>query len=49
MTVKELIDALTDVPDDARVYVWNEGERLAILEIDLSFVFSDGFVDLNVR
>jgi hypothetical protein len=47
MKVKQLIEILREQPADAAVSVWIDGERLELLDVDLSFVDEHNFVELN--
>ena len=47
MKVKQLIEILMEQPADADVSVWIDGERLELLDVDLSFVDEHNFVELN--
>ena len=44
-TAQQLIDALKDLPPDAVVYVWNDGDRYVIQNVDN---WDDEHVDLNI-
>jgi len=46
MNIKNLVDLLKDLPPDLPVYIWIDGERFPILDIDDSLV-EDGHVDIN--
>ena len=48
MKVNELIAALSALPPDADVFVWDAGNRLGLVSVDTSFL-DEGvpFVDLN--
>jgi hypothetical protein len=46
MTVTELIDLFSELPGDTEVYVWLDGERLAIDSVDRVDV---DYADINVR
>ena len=46
MTASELIEMLSDLPSDTEIYVWCDGDRLAIESID---PFDSGYADINVR
>lgn len=48
MTAEQLIDHLKQFPPETFVYIWIDGERLDIDEIDDCFV-NDGFLDLTVK
>lgn len=47
MKVKQLIEILIKQPADADVSVWIDGERLELLDVDVSFVDEHNFVELN--
>ncbi len=48
MKVKDLLQALANLPPDADVFVWDAGDRLNIEYVDDSFIHDDyPFVDLN--
>jgi hypothetical protein len=47
MKVKQLIKILMEQPADADVSVWVDGERLELLDVDVSFVDEHNFVELN--
>ena len=47
MKVKELIEKLKDLPPETQVYLWLDGERHEIEDIDDSFVDGYEFVELN--
>lgn len=48
MNVKELIEALKDLPPQAEVYVWDAGDRLGLVNVDTSFLGEEPpFVDIN--
>lgn len=49
MTVYELTKALLDLPADLPVYMWVDGERYPITDVDDSWVDEGGWVDLNVE
>lgn len=46
MTASELIEMLSDLPSDTEIYVWFDGERLSIDNVD---PFDSGYADINVR
>jgi hypothetical protein len=46
MTASELIEMLSDLPSDTEVYVWFDGERLSIDNVD---PVDSGYADINVR
>jgi hypothetical protein len=46
MKIKELIAALSGLPPDADVFVWDAGERFGLTDVDTSFL-EDNFIDLN--
>jgi len=45
MIVQKLIEALAQCPQDAEVYLWVNGERYAVADVDNSI--SVAFVDIN--
>ena len=48
MKVKKLIDALKDLDPEAAVYVWDAGERIGLVNVDVSFLGeAHPFVDIN--
>lgn len=48
MKVGDLVRALSVLPQDADVYVWDAGDRLKLVSVDDSFLGDDyPFVDLN--
>lgn len=48
MNVKELIEALKDLPLEAEVYVWDAGDRLGLVNVDTSFLDeAHPFIDIN--
>jgi NADP-dependent 3-hydroxy acid dehydrogenase YdfG len=48
MKVKELMQALANLPPELDVFVWNAGDRLNIEYVDDSFIHDEyAFVDLN--
>jgi hypothetical protein len=47
MKVKQLIEILREQPADADVSVWIDGERLELLDVDMSFVDEHNLVELN--
>ena len=49
MKVKQLIEILMEQPADADVSVWVDGERLELLDVDVSFVDEHNFVELNAE
>jgi hypothetical protein len=49
MTVYELTKALLDLPADLPVYMWVDGERYPIIDVDDSWADEGGWVDLNVE
>jgi hypothetical protein len=46
MNVKNLTELLKDLPPNLPVYIWIDGERYPIVDIDDSLV-EDGHVDIN--
>lgn len=49
MTVGQLVNELKWMADDLPVYMWVDGERYPINDIDDSFVDEGGWVDINVE
>ncbi len=47
MTVYKLATLLLDLPPDLPVYVWIDGERYPVVDVDDSWVKEGGWVDLN--
>ena len=48
MKVKDLLDALSALPPEADVFVWDAGDRLGLVNVDTSFLDNEfPFVDLN--
>ena len=45
MTVAELIVKLKDIPPNDHVFIWVDGERYEITDIDIDV--GDNYVDLN--
>jgi len=45
-TIQRLIDALKNLPSHATVYVWDDGDRHAILSVDK---VDETTVDLNIN
>lgn len=45
ITAQQLIDALKDLPPDAAVHVWNDGDRYVIQNVDN---WDGEHVDLNI-
>jgi hypothetical protein len=48
MTVYKLATLLLDLPPDLPVYIWDNGERFAITDVDDSFAAKNGWVDVNM-
>jgi len=48
MTIRELIDQLSDCNPDAVCRVYHDGELLTITEVDNTFSEDDSRVDINV-
>jgi hypothetical protein len=50
MTVSELLAQFKDVAGDTLVYVWLDGERHPVLNVDDSFLNpkDGGFIEINV-
>jgi len=46
MDVKTLAKLLSELPPELPVYVWIDGDRYPIVDIDDSFV-EDGWIDVN--
>jgi hypothetical protein len=46
MKIKDLIAALSSLPPDADVFVWDAGNRLGLVDVDTSFL-DEHFIDLN--
>jgi hypothetical protein len=46
MLVYEVLKLLQDLPPDAQVMVWQDGERLSIDSVDW---WTDDCVDLNIK
>ena len=46
MKAEELIKLLSGLPEDTEIYVWFDGERLEIVDID---PIDSGYADINVR
>jgi hypothetical protein len=50
MKVKDLLDALSALPPEADVFVWDAGDRLGLVNVDTSFLDNEfPFVDLNTE
>jgi hypothetical protein len=47
MTVGELIEALNKFPPKTWVFVWVDGERKDVFEIDDSFLEKNRFIEIN--
>ena len=47
MKVRELIKQLDNLYLDAEIYIWVDGERIEINDIDDSFIDDEGFADIN--
>ena len=47
MTVAELIEQLKDIPPDDHVFIWADGERYAISDVDVDL--GDNYIDLNAK
>lgn len=45
MKVAELIERLKDINPNHQVYIWVDGERYALWDIDADF--EDDYIDLN--
>ena len=48
MTVGELIELLTDAPDDTQIYCWAKGTRAKIDAVALTFL-DEGFIELYLE
>ena len=46
MTASQLIELLSELPKDTPIYVWLDGERLEIVDVD---PIDSGYADINVR
>lgn len=46
ITAQQLIDALKDIPPDATVHVWSDGDRYVIETVDN---WDKDHVDLNIK
>lgn len=49
MKVKDLIAALAKVDQEADVYVWIDGDRLAVQEGGVDDSFLENVVDINIE
>jgi hypothetical protein len=47
MKVSELIKQLSACPQDSKVYLWVDGERIPAHSVDDSFVDEQGFIEIN--
>lgn len=48
MKVKDLIKAINGLDPEAHVFVWDAGDRLALVDVDTSFLDDEyPFIDLN--
>lgn len=47
MTIKELIAQLQDLPPDDHVFIWVDGNRYPIADVDVDL--GDNYVDLNAQ
>lgn len=47
MTVAELIAQLKDIAPDDHVFIWVDGNRYAIADIDVDL--GDNYIDLNAQ
>ena len=47
MKVSELIEQLKVYPQDSEVYLWVDGERIAVHSIDDSFIDEHWFIEIN--
>ena len=48
MTAQQLIEHLKQLPPETFVYLWVDGDRFDIKEVDDCFV-NNGYIDLNVE
>jgi hypothetical protein len=48
MTVYELATQLLDLPPDLPVYIWDDGARFNITDVDDSWAHKDGWIDINM-
>lgn len=48
MKVKDLIEALKNLPPECDVYLWWQGTRLPVTEVDTDFV-EEQFIDLMIK
>jgi len=49
MKKHELLEALKTVPFYAEIYLWVDGERYAITDVDDSMAEESNFVDINAN
>ena len=47
MNVKKLIEALQAMPPDLPVYIWADGDRYPIVNIDDSWIEEGGWIDIH--
>lgn len=48
MNAKQLIEELQKLPEDTMMYVWLDGNRYEVEQVDDSF-FNDGYADINAE
>ena len=47
MTVAELVEQLKNIPPDDHVFLWVDGNRYSISDIDVDL--GDNYIDLNAQ
>ena len=47
MKISELIEQLSAYPQDSKVYLWVDGERIAAHSVDDSFVDENWLIEIN--
>jgi hypothetical protein len=47
MTVGKLLEQLENIPKDLPVYIWVDGDRYPIVDVDDSWVDEGGWLDIN--
>jgi hypothetical protein len=47
MKVKNLIDLLSNLPPDLPVYIWIDGDRYPIIDVDNFWINEGGHVDIK--
>ena len=47
MTVAELMGELKNIPPDDHVFIWVDGERYPIADVDVDL--GDNYIDLNAQ